>query len=111
MEAAGIPEPLQEAAFRSAVALIANAGTDRPGDRNDRSLRDRVSEQGDGSNPGSESPQDGISIPAFFDRLSSESGVAIDELRQVLHIEGNALEVVAPTRQLGSTKCSGTQFR
>lgn len=112
---AGLPEHLQETAFREAVAdLRGQAG--RPPDlagqqdisrpRGSAGSRDAVGAAGSASGRG-DSGDD------FFSRLVHETGADEDDLRHVLELvdtqEGQVVQVVQPARLLGSNKAEQTR--
>lgn len=107
VESAGVPEPLQELAFREAIDLLRQgsptAGKQQPEDTA------KVSGRGTGSGSdwsgGSEKQDNAGDDRAFFSNLATESGVGESDLRDLLLLTDDGLvHVTPPTRSLGSSK-------
>jgi hypothetical protein len=108
VEDSGVPESMQEAAFREAVADIRLGSAPAPvatasarqaaGQRKGRkpSLATTTPSPGEGDRP---TP---VNEETFFAQLSNESGVDEGDLRDVLALSGETVLVTPPTRQLGS---------
>lgn len=108
VEKSGVPESLQEVAFREAVeTLRASSGpasthplqSSRDGDR-------QRSQSSGGKGKKSTAPSE-VQMPdeaTFFATLASESGVAEGDLRDVLQLKPNGtVAVTPPTRKLGDS--------
>jgi hypothetical protein len=108
VERSGVPESVQEAAFKEAVADIRLGGTlavtpsgaaeQAAGKRKRRSLSSVTS----GATAGDSHRAAPIDASTFFAQLSAESGVDENDLRDVLSLSGETVYVTVPTRELGS---------
>jgi hypothetical protein len=107
VEESGVPESLQEVAFREAVehlrsgeASVSGSGGrkgqagDRAAGRKAPSPKKKDKPDGDGGIAPDEA--------TFFSQLSEESGVEENDLRDVLNLSGSKVSVTPPTRKLGS---------
>jgi hypothetical protein len=102
VERSGVPESLHSVAFTSALGLL-TAAVPAPAEppRADRSSEHggRGTEPKPARTSASPAPE-----AAFFARLSEESGLDEDELRQVLHLTPDgSVQVMPPTRRLGKS--------
>jgi hypothetical protein len=110
---AGVPEPLQEVAFKEAIDYLRDAGGDGGQSHAKQSRKKPVSRKQSGSSssgsqthPAEEPPDEDI----FFSQLASESGVDEKVLRDVLQLkDGGSVHVIPPTRELGGSKAEQTR--
>lgn len=102
VESAGIPEPLQEMAFRKALEVLLSGdrprGSTSSNDGHD-STNDQVvaTEQVDAERPAAGDDSE----DAFFKRLAFESGLPETDLRDVLQLSDGTVHVAPPTKDLG----------
>ncbi len=98
--AAGVPEELQELAFKEALTYLRQAST-QPVDRLHPGLphesSPRPSEAGNDD-------EDAPDLNSFLDKLSLESGADREALEHLYNVEGNVIHLRPPARQLGSNK-------
>jgi hypothetical protein len=106
VEKSGVPESLQEVAFREAVENLRTGDTpasDAAGASRGKTKRTgprKPSSQTRGQR--SEDSGTPVDEATFFSRLSEESGVDEGDLRDVLSLSGRNVHVTQPTRNLGS---------
>jgi hypothetical protein len=105
-EQSGVPESVQEVAFREAVEHLRSGETPAPdrgsGQQRGSGTRTRRTPSparkdetaGDGGGP--------VDEATFFAQLSGESGVKEQDLRDVLSLSGRTVHVTPPTKNLGS---------
>lgn len=111
---AGLPESLQEVAFKEAVAYLRDADGKGGQARAKRSQKkpdtrkpSRSSSSGSQAQDSEEQPPD---EDAFFSQLASESGVDEKALKDVLQLkDGGSVHVIPPTRELGRSKAEQTR--
>lgn len=106
VEESGVPESLQEVAFKEAVTYLrtVNGQGRTPPKSKDR---DRVEKDlGDSQENAAERNFDRND---FFDAVAFESGADVDDLRQILAYDGEKVTVIEPLRKLGDTKTSQAQ--
>jgi len=106
---AGIPEPLQEVAFKQAFDFLAggeSAGAAGPAARHQAAPKKRAKKDEEPAAPAAKATDPG----AFFSALASESGEQEVDLSDILQIsrEGN-VTVTTPTKDLGATMTEQAQ--
>jgi hypothetical protein len=109
VENSGVPESLQEVAFKEAVETL-RGGSSSPepsssgkGGRRKKTqaTRTRRTRQASGA---AGTPVDLPDEATFFSRVAKESGVSEQDLRDVLQLTADGkVEVTTPTRQLGES--------
>ncbi len=112
VESAGVPEHLQETAFKEAVAYLRAQADGRPAKGGNG-----VGGEGKSGRSGGEQAARGGSSGGgggdFYTRLAHETGVEVDDLRHVLELvdgaDGQAVKVIQPARLLGSSKAEQTR--
>jgi hypothetical protein len=105
VKASGVPEPLQEVAFREAVQILqaGEAGTPAAPDKPKPKAKSKA------GGKGGTAPEPGLSsdIPdedTFFSQLTHESGVDEGDLRDVLNYTTDGkVQVTPPTKDLGKS--------
>jgi hypothetical protein len=114
VEASGVPEFLQEVAFREAVEHL-RAESDTPvgagsghsdGDGNVKTRKKTTGRKQPAANSNADAPVD---EDTFFSRLAEESGVDETDLRDVLALSGNTVHVTPATRKLGDSRAQGAR--
>jgi hypothetical protein len=112
VETAKIPGTLHEVAFKEALRLVleeGEPGTDKPpGSSGGRSGRRQAAKRpaaaGAQQKQGEqESTSPAVSSEAFFSRLADETGVDVDKLERVFHVDGGAPRLNVTARRLGTT--------
>jgi hypothetical protein len=103
----GVPESMQEAAFREAVAELRSGGAAGPsagaGERAARKSRSHKASTVRAATPQrGERAAPAVDEAAFFTQLANESGVDEKDLRDVISLSGGNVHVTPPTRVLGS---------
>jgi hypothetical protein len=117
VEAAGIPEALQETAFKEAIAILRSPdGEQTAAAKPDAAARSDTAKRGGAkrttpkrSAAKAAAPKAGakpidLDEKEFFDRLAKESGVPQADLRDVLHLSATdgQVQVIPATKDLGS---------
>lgn len=111
VEEAGVPEHLQETAFREAVQYLKESNGDPgSGASTGSEVRSKNSRGARGKRavPEVEEKPAVVTDDDFFSRLATESGVDVAELRRVLRLDGDGrtVKIDQPTRQLGKNKAA-----
>jgi hypothetical protein len=105
VERAGVPESLQDTAFREAVDILRSDDNESGGKEISTSKRRRGKGRADSRKTEEETGK--VPLPdedAFFTQLASESGVAERDLRDVLSLsDDGSVVVTTPTKDLGSS--------
>ena len=101
VEKSGVPPQLQIAAFEQAVKLLSSEGktNDPSGGPSGAAI----------TQPRANQDNDGGDDALFFQRLARESGVAEADLRDLFHVDGDSIQIVVPTRDLGSSTSEQTR--
>ncbi len=104
---AGIPEPLQEAAFKEAFEYLRGEGGDRPAGQSEKPSMAAAMRKKSVQKPsdGAVRVKTATDAATVFETLAAESGEAEVDLRDILQVtsDGN-VTVTTPTRNLGSNK-------
>jgi hypothetical protein len=100
VEAADVPEPLQETAFKEALAFLregqaGGSGGGRSSDKGDQRRKDPGREAGGGSD------ENVVNKDDFWGALAHESGLPVNDLKDILQLSGEKILVTPPTRSLG----------
>jgi hypothetical protein len=109
---AGVPEGLQEAAFKEAVVLLRDeeSGVKRPVDEPQRRPTATRRKTARKSTASAAESQHDEHVPApdeatFFSRLADESGVDEQDLRDIMQVtKDRKVHITVATRSLGSSK-------
>jgi hypothetical protein len=119
VQASGVPESMQDTAFKEAVAILrgegGGAGTSsaagQTGPQRTKSPlagRKKVSPKSESRKPEPPAQQARVNVPdegVFFSELANESGVSETDLREILKIAPDGtINVTPPTRRLGGSK-------
>ncbi len=99
VEAAGVPEPLQETAFQEALAFLRDEATGKSGSGRVQKRREDKPKDEDGN--GDHADHDDANSDDFWGRLAHESGLPVSDLTDILQLSGDKVLVAPPTRQLG----------
>jgi hypothetical protein len=108
VERSGVPESMQQAAFREAVEDIRGGGAPAPAATGGtaqspgKAKRRRSPSSTDAAMAAGARSDPAIDEATFFAQLSHESGVDENDLRDVISLSGETVHVTPPTRQLGS---------
>lgn len=109
VQKAGIPEPVQGVALKEAIAYLTGSDGVSPNpDRPKPKVRKAASRRSAPS-PAPEEPDSVPDADEFYEQLAAESGVDEAVLRDVLHLKGNVIHVIPPTRLLGDSKAVQTR--
>lgn len=107
VENADLPEAVHEVAFAEAVRLlvpvqVAAAAVTRVGKREGERFR---------ADPASLDEDAGIGVPeeVIYERVAAQTGVARDQLEQVVHLDGDVLKVSLPGLKLGNNNAERTR--
>ncbi|HVS69288.1 MAG TPA: hypothetical protein VHE56_12100 [Mycobacteriales bacterium] len=108
VEAAGLPEPLRETAFKEAVRLLSGEGKparqERPADRRPAKRAQAATRTRSGSSAAEVSANDAnpIDEDEFFDKIERETGVDRGALELVLYLDKGVPRLNLPARRLGA---------
>lgn len=100
VEKAGLPEPLQEYAFKEALARLSAPST-VAGSKTPQTTRE--ADEGaanDAGSGGDNTP--GLSDAQLFGKFSQESGVLVDQLERLYYFDGGVPHVNGPKTRFGS---------
>jgi hypothetical protein len=101
VETAGLPERIQEAAFREAVRLLAPPPAGAMGEAPPQALTPAGYAGGAGGREAAGGSGELVSEDQVYDRVAAHTGVARDRLEQVVHLDGEVLKVSIPGLRLG----------
>jgi hypothetical protein len=115
VEKAGVPEALQEVAFKEAVAILRETEADGPASggtavtakppATGAPAKRGPSRTGASRQPSTTDSTDVVDEDTFFRGLAHESGVTEDDLRDILNLtKDGKVQVTPPTRTLGKTQ-------
>jgi hypothetical protein len=112
VKATGVPESLQEAAFREAVEDLRAQNEESPAKsqkgKQDGPPRKRSTTARKQQKAGHDEATT-VDEGTFFSRLADESGVDESDLRDVLALDGSTVHVTPATRKLGGSKSEGAR--
>jgi hypothetical protein len=107
VEKSGVPESLQESAFKEAVAYLRSGEGGREGQDGDRGRRStaRKTPKPKASRSAKDSSVEMVETPdedSFFEDLAKESGVEEQDMRDILQLTSDGrVQVTQPTKDLG----------
>lgn len=112
VKASGVPESMQDTAFKEAVAILrgdSGGPTTTPTPRLPRTKRTASGgKKQSGKTPKRQAPSTPVNVPeekVFFSELAEESGVSETDLRDLLQLSADGtVSVTPPTRTLGANK-------
>lgn len=110
VEKAGVPEPLQEIAFKEAIDFLRGDSGELPAEGDSRSTQQRQTSRRqtrkstNGGRTNSSGSETSVDEGTFFADLATESDANEQDLRDVLRLVEGRVEVIPPGRTLGATK-------
>lgn len=118
VEDAGLPEKIQEAAFREAVRLLvptqvmaaapaAASRTGQTGESDAASGSTGSGSSGGGSN--SDGPKITVAESTILDKVEQHTGVSRDKLEELVHLDDGVLRVSLPGIKLGKNNADKTR--
>ena len=96
VEAAEVPADLREVAFKEALVFL------RVSDPSVHASEATGSQESSKPDSGNDLAEPSTSQAQQWQRLADESGVTVQDLKDVLQIDGDKVRITAPTRSLGS---------